>query len=170
MNELEQKLYDLLARPVRQDELRKFLPGAGKNEIIHALARLSEQGLILKNKKNRWARAEHYGCLRGTFSATERGYGFVIPDEPDGQGDVFVPAYDTMDAWEGDRVLVRLVEDRSGRHKRQGAVIRLLELKNTELDGVVMLRGRTHFVRPSSRRFPDLIIPRGGLNGAHSGD
>ncbi|MBQ8584964.1 MAG: ribonuclease R [Butyricicoccus sp.] len=170
MNELEQKLYDLLARPVRQDELRKFLPGAGKNEIVHALAKLSEQGLILKNKKNRWARAEHYGCIRGRFSATERGYGFVIPDEPDGQGDVFVPAYDTMDAWEGDRVLVRLVEDRSGRHKRQGAVIRLLALNNTELDGVVMLRGRTHFVRPTSRRFPDLIIPRGGLNGARPGD
>ena len=170
MKELEQRLYDLLARPIRQDELRKFLPGAEKGEIIRALARLSEQGLILKNKKNRWARAEHYGCVRGTFSATERGYGFVVLDEPDQLGDVFVPAYDTMDAWNGDRVLVRLVEDRSGRHKRQGAIIRLLELKNTELDGVVMLRGRTHFVRPSSRRFPDLIIPRGGLNGAHPGD
>ena len=69
MKELDQRLYDLLARPIRQDELRKFLPGAEKGEIIRALARLSEQGLILKNKKNRWARAEHYGCVRGTFSA-----------------------------------------------------------------------------------------------------
>ena len=170
MNEVEEKLYKLLERPVRQEELRKLLPGVGKQEIVHALACLSEQGLILKNKKNRWAHAEHYGCLRGTFSATDRGYGFVILDEPDALGDVFVPAYDTMDAWDGDRVLVRLTEDRSGRHKRQGEIIRLLELKNAELDGVVLLRGRTMLVRPSSRRFPDLIIPRGGVNGARSGD
>ncbi len=170
MTELEQRLYDLLARPVRQEELRKFLPGAGKSEIVRALARLSERGLILKNRKNRWARSEHYGCLRGTFSATERGYGFVIPDEDDGLGDVFVPAYDTMDAWQGDRVLVRLVEDRSGRHKRQGEIIRILQLNNTELDGIVMMHRHTAFVRPTSRRFPDLLIPRGAMNGAHAGD
>lgn len=170
MNEVEQRLYTLLERPVRQDELRKYLPGASKHEIMNALAHLSEQGLILKNKKNRWARAEHYGCRRGTFSATERGYGFVILDEPDALGDVFVPAHETMDAWEGDRVLVRVDDDPGRGHKRQGAVIRLLEFKNADLDGVVHLIGRTVMVRPTARRFPDILIPRGAVNGAKAGD
>lgn len=169
MNELETKLYALLARPMRAEELKKYLPAYSKQQIRQALDQLTNEGKILKNKKNRYAHAEHYGCLTGVFQATERGYGFVTPETPDENGDVFIPPYATGKAWQGDRVLVHLT-DSPRRHKREGEVMRILSLCTDEVTGTVMQRGKTVFVRPASKKYPDLIIPKNRTLDAHSGD
>lgn len=169
MNELETKLYALLARPMRAEELKKYLPTYEKQQIRQALDQLTNEGKILKNKKNRYAHAEHYGCLTGVFQATERGYGFVTPETPDENGDVFIPPYATGKAWQGDRVLVHLTDSPRG-HKREGEVMRILSLCTDEVTGTVMQRGKTVFVRPASKKYPDLIIPKNRTLDAHSGD
>lgn len=169
MNELETRLYALLARPMRAEELKKYLPAYSKQQIRQALDQLTNEGKILKNKKNRYAHAEHYGCLTGVFQATERGYGFVTPDTPDENGDVFIPPYATGKAWQGDRVLVHLTDSPRG-HKREGEVMRILSLCTDEVTGTVMQRGKTVFVRPASKKYPDLIIPKNRTLDARSGD
>ncbi len=169
MNELETRLYALLARPMRAEELKKYLPAYSKQQIRQALDQLTNEGKILKNKKNRYAHAEHYGCLTGVFQATERGYGFVTPETPDENGDVFIPPYATGKAWQGDRVLVHLTDSPRG-HKREGEVMRILSLCTDEVTGTVMQRGKTIFVRPASKKYPDLIIPKNRTLDARSGD
>ncbi len=169
MNELETRLYALLTRPMRAEELKKYLPTYEKQQIRQALDQLTNEGKILKNKKNRYAHAEHYGCLTGVFQATERGYGFVTPETPDENGDVFIPPYATGKAWQGDRVLVHLTDSPRG-HKREGEVMRILSLCTDEVTGTVMQRGKTVFVRPASKKYPDLIIPKNRTLDAHSGD
>lgn len=169
MNELETRLYALLARPMRAEELKKYLPAYSKQQIRQALDQLTNEGKILKNKKNRYAHAAHYGCLTGVFQATERGYGFVTPDTPDENGDVFIPPYATGKAWQGDRVLIHLTDSPRG-HKREGEVMRILSLCTDEVTGTVMQRGKTVFVRPASKKYPDLIIPKNRTLDARSGD
>lgn len=169
MNELETRLYALLARPMRAEELKKYLPAYSKQQIRQALDQLTNEGKILKNKKNRYAHAEHYGCLTGVFQATERGYGFVTPETPDENGDIFIPPYATGKAWQGDRVLVHLTDSPRG-HKREGEVLRILSLCTDEVTGTVMQRGKTVFVRPASKKYPDLIIPKNRTLDARSGD
>lgn len=169
MNELETRLYALLARPMRAEELKKYLPAYSKQQIRQALDQLTNEGKILKNKKNRYAHAEHYGCLTGVFQATERGYGFVTPETPDENGDVFIPPYATGKAWQGDQVLVHLTDSPRG-HKREGEVMRILSLCTDEVTGTVMQRGKTVFVRPASKKYPDLIIPKNRTLDARSGD
>lgn len=169
MNELETRLYALLARPMRAEELKKYLPAYSKQQIRQALDQLTNEGKILKNKKNRYAHAEHYGCLTGVFQATERGYGFVTPETPDENGDVFIPPYATGKAWQGDRVLVHLTDSPRG-HKREGEVMRILSLCTDEVTGTIMQRGKTVFVRPASKKYPDLIIPKNRTLDARSGD
>ena len=169
MNELETRLYALLARPMRAEELKKYLPAYSKQQIRQALDQLTNEGKILKNKKNRYAHAAHYGCLTGVFQATERGYGFVTPETPDENGDVFIPPYATGKAWQGDRVLVHLTDSPRG-HKREGEVMRILSLCTDEVTGTVMQRGKTLFVRPASKKYPDLIIPKNRTLDARSGD
>lgn len=169
MNELETRLYALLARPMWAEELKKYLPAYSKQQIRQALDQLTNEGKILKNKKNRYAHAEHYGCLTGVFQATERGYGFVTPETPDENGDVFIPPYATGKAWQGDRVLVHLTDSPRG-HKREGEVMRILSLCTDEVTGTVMQRGKTVFVRPASKKYPDLIIPKNRTLDARSGD
>ena len=169
MNELETRLYALLARPMRAEELKKYLPAYSKQQIRQALDQLTNEGKILKNKKNRYAHAAHYGCLTGVFQATERGYGFATPETPDENGDVFIPPYATGKAWQGDRVLVHLTDSPRG-HKREGEVLRILSLCTDEVTGTVMQRGKTVFVRPASKKYPDLIIPKNRTLDARSGD
>lgn len=169
MNELETRLYALLARPMRAEELKKYLPAYSKQQIRQALDQLTNEGKILKNKKNRYAHAAHYGCLTGVFQATERRYGFVTPETPDENGDVFIPPYATGKAWQGDRVLVHLTDSPRG-HKREGEVMRILSLCTDEVTGTVMQRGKTVFVRPASKKYPDLIIPKNRTLDARSGD
>ena len=169
MNELETRLYALLARPMRAEELKKYLPAYSKQQIRQALDQLTNEGKILKNKKNRYAHAAHYGCLTGVFQATERGYGFVTPETPDENGDVFIPPYATGKAWQGDRVLIHLTDSPRG-HKREGEVMRILSLCTDEVTGTVMQRGKTLFVRPASKKYPDLIIPKNRTLDARSGD
>ena len=53
MEQLDRKVIDLLARPMRIEELRRLLPGAGKQELKDCVQRLSQSGQIVKNKKNR---------------------------------------------------------------------------------------------------------------------
>ena len=53
MNELDTRLYALLERPARAEELKRYLPSYSKQQIRQSLDRLSAEGKILKNKKNR---------------------------------------------------------------------------------------------------------------------
>lgn len=169
MNELDTRLYTLLERPARAEELKKYLPAYSKQQIRESLDRLSADGKILKNKKNRYAHAEHYGCLTGIFQATDRGFGFVTPEVRDASGDVFIPPYATGKAWQGDRVLIRLIDSGKG-HKREGEVLRILTLCQDEVVGTVMKRGKSVFVRPASKKYPELVIPKNRVLEAQPGD
>ncbi len=169
MNELDTRLYTLLERPARAEELKKYLPAYSKQQIRESLDRLSADGKILKNKKNRYAHAEHYGYLTGVFQATDRGFGFVTPEVRDASGDVFIPPYSTGKAWQGDRVLVRLI-DSGRRHKREGEILRILTPCQDEVIGTVMKRGKSVFVRPASKKYPELVIPKNRVLEAQPGD
>lgn len=176
MNELDTRIYELLERPMRVEELRRLAPEAGKQALKDSLVRLSESGKILKNKKNKFAHAEHFGCLAGVFLATERGFAFVAPDDKTDEGDIFIPPHAQGGAWQGDRVLVRVKEGRGragrdGRRKREGEVIRLLERSRQEIVGAVCKAGKSTYLAPASRKYPDhIILPKAHLNGAKEGD
>ncbi len=162
-------VYRLLAKPLRFEELKRALPEMSKSELIRELERLGEAGLILRNKKNRYAWAEHYGCTAATFLATGRAFAFARPDEPASEGDVFIPPACTGGAWHGDRVLIQIVPASRG-HKSEGEVIRILERSRAEIVGEVQTKGKSCILRPASAKYPDIVLPKGKLGGAQPGD
>ena len=174
MDSLDQKVFQLLARPQRQEELRRQLPGVGKQALADCIQRLTASGKIVKNKKNRLAQAAHYGYIAGTFLATERGFAFVAPDEKDDKGDIFIPPHADGGAWQGDHVLVRLGEDgrrRDGTRRREGEVARILERSRAEILGAVRQRGKSFVLEPSSKKYPsEIMLPKAHLGGAQPGD
>ena len=171
--ELESRLLTLLTQPMRVDDIRRALPEAPKQELKEALDRLLTEGRVMKNKKNRYAVSTHYGCVTGTFLATERAFAFVAPDtDEDGAkpDDLFIPPGANGGAWHGDRVLVKMSERKSGRGRREGAVIRILQRADRELTGALVQRGNAYFVQPTSKKYPEIAIDRHHLGDAQPGD
>ncbi len=170
------EIYRLLATPMRAEEITRAMPDKGKREVKAALDELCIQGLVMKNKKNRYAQSTHYGCLSGIFHASQRGFGFMLPG-PDVEGeyedgekrDIFIPGNSTGGAWHGDRVLVRLKGfDRKGR--QEGEVIKILERSGKELVGTLEQRGTHYFLHPSDAKFPDIEIGWKDTSDAVPGD
>lgn len=171
--ELESKLLALLTQPMRMDEMRRAMPETGKNELKDALDHLIADGQVMKNKKNRFAVCTHYGCVAGTYLATERAFAFVAPDAPaDGTkpDDLFIPPGANGGAWHGDRVLVKLSERKNNRGRREGTVIRVLRRADRELTGALVQRGNAYFVQPTSKKYPEIAIDRHHLGDAQPGD
>ena len=171
--ELESRLLTLLTQPMRVDDIRRALPEAPKQELKEALDRLLTEGRVMKNKKNRYAVSAHYGCVTGTFLATERAFAFVAPDtDEDGAkpDDLFIPPGANGGAWHGDRVLVKMSERKNGRGRREGAVIRILQRADRELTGALVQRGNAYFVQPTSKKYPEIAIDRHHLGDAQPGD
>ena len=172
-NALESTLLSLLAQPLRMDEIRRALPETGKQELKQAIDRLLADGLITKNKKNRFAVSAHYGCVTGTYLATERAFGFVAPDTAEGNpkpDDLFIPPNAAGGAWHGDRVLVKLSERKNGRGRSEGTVIRVLSRAGGELTGALCRRGNQYYVQPVSKKYPEIMIDRHDLGPAQVGD
>lgn len=173
MEKLDTQVFDLLARPMRMDELRRALGGVPKKELSASLARLTAEGKIMRNKKNRIAQTAHFGCLSGTYLATERGFGFVAPDAQDARGDIFIPPNQGGGAWQGDRVLIRVHESAGGRQqrgRREGEVLRILDRSREEITGSVQKRGKSFVLQPTSRKYPEIILPKAHLGAAQAGD
>nr|WP_297173339.1 ribonuclease R [uncultured Agathobaculum sp.] len=170
---LENRLLTLLVQPMRIEEIRRALPEAGKTELKDVLGRLIEDGRVMKNKKNRFAVSAHYGCITGTYLATERAFGFVSPDVDEGQpklDDLFIPPNAAGGAWHGDRVLVRLTERKNGRGRREGVVLRVLQRADKDLTGALVQRGNAYFVQPTSKKYPEIAVDHHHLAGARVGD
>ena len=174
MDSLEQKIYELLAKPQRLDELRRHAFGVSKQELNDCIEKLIASGKIVKNKKNRLAQASHYGCAAGTYLATERGFGFVALDEPDIDGDIFIPPHADNGAWQGDHVLIRISEGnrrKDGTRRKEGEVVRILARSRAEIVGSVRARGKSFAFQPDSKKYPsEIMIPKAHLSGALSGD
>ncbi len=170
------EIYKLLATPMRAEEISRAMPDKSKKEIKAALDGLCIQGLVMKNKKNRYAQSTHYGCLSGIFQASQRGFGFVYPGpnvggEDDGgeKQDIFIPGNSTGNAWHGDRVLVQL-SGSTRKGCREGEVIKILERSGKEIAGTLEQRGTRYFLHPSNAKFPDIEIGWKDTGDAASGD
>lgn len=173
MENLIQELLKKLVSPMKIEEIRHVMPGVGKQELKSLLDRLTSDGSIMKNKKNRYAVPSHYGCCAGKFLATERGFAFVAPEVEDGApkpDDLFIPPNATGGAWHGDRVLVKVSERKNSRGRREAVVIRILSRAGGELTGELKLRGKRYFVEPTSKKYPEIEIHRRDIGTAKPGD
>jgi ribonuclease R len=141
---------------------------------FHAACKaLMKTGRVVLGTRNALTLPPPSGRVVGTFRANPRGFGFVVPDEPNTHGDLFIPPGATGGAVTGDTVSARVLK----RGKRRGEMIydgRVVE---------VLKRGRSHFVGELQRQFgrwfvlPDgnalhvpIVISDAGAKGARPGD
>ena len=155
-------------KPMKFKELLGLLqvPRNAKHELKLVLDQLISDGTILLDTKGRYRRPGDDVKI-GMFSGTQRGFGFVIIEGE--EQDIFIPAEATKGALHGDKVMIEIKEEQTGRRK-EGFVINILEHGNQEMIGTFEKSRNFGFVLPDNQKFgKDIFIPKEFTKGAVTG-
>lgn len=156
------------ARPLLLTELHHLLavtPSQAQT-VDGVVEQLVSQGKLVSLKGGRFGLPEKMDLVVGELSVHPDGFGFVTPES--GGRDVYLTSANLVEAWHGDRVVVR-IEGRRGR-RREGRVIRILERRVQEILGLLSQAADIYYVEPEDEHLLfNLVIPAERLQGAVPG-
>ncbi len=178
-----------LGRPVHVRDLERTFTRqtmnrlGGWRELTDLLDTLVEDGQVIRTRKKTYGLPEAMSLIRGRFQASAAGFGFVIPDS--GGEDYYVPAEQTLEAWNGDIVLVRQEgrgdsrDDRGRGGSRRGqrgdgnpraSVVRIVQRAYRQLVGTLEFHHGHPILKPDDHRARHriLLLPE-GLDGLEAG-
>lgn len=157
-------------RPLRPVELATELeiPEGQVDDFTKLLEEMEEQGLLYRNKQQRYAVPNKINLVVGTLQTIRSGAGFVVPDE--GEGDLYVAREGLKSAVNGDRVIAR-IEKQKRDGKKEGRIVRVLKRARETVVGVYHPTKNYGFVVPEDMKMPnDVFVPPGDEGGASEGD
>ncbi len=160
-----------LERPIVDTEIAEMLkiPAKEIEDLRSCLKGLLEEGLLVKTKKHKYGSPESFGLIRGRIQITQKGFGFLIPDDEE-RDDIFIPAVMTMGAMNGDEVFVTLTEKSLDNKKPEGKVERIVKRKFTEIVGNFESSKKFGFVVPDDPKInQDIFISKSNFAGAVDG-
>ncbi|HEX6565372.1 MAG TPA: ribonuclease R, partial [Chthoniobacterales bacterium] len=112
---------------------------------------------ITRIRKDRYVLPREADLIVGTILINPQGFGYVVNETGDRQGDVYIPASQTSTALHRDRVVARITDEEvtliRGR-KRAGKVIRILERANSRVVGTLQQTQKFYYVVPDD---PSLV-------------
>lgn len=155
-------------KPMRFKELVGLLqvPRDAKNDFRTVLDQLISKGTIIVDAQGRYKKPGD-DIKVGTFSGTQRGFGFVILEGEN--EDIFIPGDATKGALHGDKVAITIKEEQTGRRK-EGAVLSIIERGKNEIVGTFEKSKNFGFVVPDNQKFAkDIFIPKEFTKGAVTG-
>jgi len=129
---------------------------------------------ILEKDKGRYRRIHEEGLVEGRLRCSSKGFCFAIQDV-EGAEDIYVRESRLSNAWNGDRVLVRVTKDGVRRRSPEGEVRLILERSNPTLLSTVKLTDDSYRALPLDDRLlfevelipdeetPDLSVANGKL-------
>ena len=170
----EESVLDFLRRsrrgPMKAKEIAKGLDVAPQNfrEFRLLLRNMLEGGRLYRVKGQRYAVPEKVNLVAGRVAVTQKGDGFVTPDQ--GGQDIFVPGLSLESAMDGDQVMVR-VEGRPRGRSPMGRVIKVLDRAHETVVGTFRPSRSFGVVHPRSRRLSrEILVAQGDEASATAGD
>ncbi len=141
------------------DEVCEYLGVKGKEkfQIRKILHDLCESGKLCRDYFFHYGTPEQLGAIKGTVSAHEKGFAFLMPDDKS-LPDFFIPPKFLNGAYHRDKVYCLPVS--GGRSDDEVEVIKILERGMTEVVGTFYRERSFGFLRPDEKRFSsDIFIP-----------
>jgi ribonuclease R len=122
--------------------------------------------MIILDDKGRY-RTPGDNIKTGIFSATQKGFGFVIIEGE--SEDIFIPENATKGAMHGDKVAIMINKERTGK-RQEGMVLRILDRGMKEIVGTFQKSKNYGFVIPDNQKFShDIFVPKEHTKGAVTG-
>ena len=149
--------------------------------FFKTIAALEKDGELIFTKKGKIMATRFSGLVKGKFRASARGFGFVTPDNAVvRERDIFISRNNTLDAIEGDVVLVSVNKPKykvSGSNNDEGKILKVISHTTKTLTGTLLIsRGKKKqrpffYVVPDNKKFNfDVMIESGCLLDAEVGD
>jgi len=158
--------------PATARELLQVLriPREERHVLKRLLRSLVDQGALVRVRGNRFGLPERMDLVVGRLTTNPGGFGFVVPEEPDATGDVYVAATALGDALHGDRVAVRV--ERQTPKGREGRIVKVIARgQQTVVGRFDVDRDGLAFVVPFDRRvLADVQVPTGQWHEAEKDD
>ena len=155
---------------MKAKEIAKGLDVPTRNfrEFRILLRGMLERGRLYRVKGQRFAVPEKVNLVAGRVAVTQKGDGFVTPDQ--GGQDIFVPGLSLESAMDGDQVVVR-VEGRPRGRSPTGRVIKVLDRAHQTVVGTFRPSRSFGVVHPrNSRLSREILVARGDEADAAEGD
>lgn len=156
-------------RPVKAKEIARALSlePSEYGRLRRTLRDLQRKGDIYRVRKGRYAVPGRINLIVGRLQVTRAGHGFVVRD---GDDDVFVPSSRLANAFDGDRVAVRIERRPRGRNP-EGSVLKIIERARTSVVGTFHRSGRFGYLVPRMGSLHrDVFIPADARAQAREGD
>jgi ribonuclease R len=138
-------------------------------DFENVLNELEQEGWIYKTRRDRYGIPERMSLVSGRLQGSDKGFGFVIPDEEDAN-DVFIPSHSLHGAMHNDRVIARINKSTAHGKRSEGEILKVLKRANTNVVGTFESSRYFGFVIPDDKRLAaDIFIPKDEVNGAQTG-
>ncbi|MCE5270399.1 ribonuclease R [bacterium] len=157
--------------PIKPKQVARALGVKGEDYKLlkRVLKEMSEEGVLHRVRNNAYvAGGGAAETLSGKLDLVRRNYGFVVPDV--GGRDIFVKNYNLGDAFDGDRVEVKII-NRPAEGSPEGVIVRVNERGLRRFIGTFYKQGRMQTVVPRDDRLvKEIIIPNVEAKAVKDGD
>jgi ribonuclease R len=147
--------------PLKLAQLAKTLDVGPEDypQFKEAFDQLRQAGHVVVGARNLISLPALAGQIVGTFRANPRGFGFIVPLEPNSHGDLFIPPTAKADAITGDIVIAKVKRKgkRGGEMRISGQIIEVLERAQNRFVGTLVKHPETWLVQPDGKSFFDPI-------------
>ncbi len=173
---MRDKIVDILNKEenkkLKAEELKKLLGVSASEELVSfmkSLNELVEEAEVIENNNQEFSLIKHTNFVRGTLDLKERGFGFLLPEDP-ALDDIFIPSDQVHSAMNKDRVLVHVQRAKSGM-RDEGEIKRILERKYTHIIGTFMFRYGMGFIESDDKTIKqDVVVKQENIQGAKKND
>jgi ribonuclease R len=178
---LEEKILQHLGsnayRPQPPEKLARLLdvPPTQYNAFRDALRELMHEGRVVSGSRGAVLLPAPSGtrdAFIGTYRHNRRGFGFVVPTDPQSHEDLFIPPGENGAALTGDTVRATITSrgQRDGKALYTGRIVEVLKRGNSRFVGTLQKQGTRWVVLPDGNALTEpVLIPDAGSRRAHPG-
>lgn len=172
MEEKEQKILEFMKEkdyvPMKAKEIAMLMrvPKKEYRDFLEVLGNLELKFKIQKNRKSRYRLVEKT-YYDGIYRKNQKGFGFVRLE--DREDEVYIAKENSLDALNGDRVLIEILEEENKVKSAEAKVVKILKHEKDTMVGIFQNNKNFGFVVPDDRNFgTDIFIAKKDMGKARS--
>ena len=172
MKEKQEKILELMKDddyvPMKAKEIAMIMrvPKNEYREFLETLGELELDFKIQKNRKNRY-RIVDKKYYDGIFRKNQKGFGFVRMENQ--EDEVYITKENSLNALNGDRVLIEIIEEKNKIKSAEGKVVKILKHEKDTVVGIFQNNKTFGFVIPDDKNFgTDIYIAQKDIGKARS--